>query len=166
MYIMYADESGDSGLTKSPTRYFVLTGLVVHEANWHEMLDRLVAFRKRVRAKFGLLLAQEIHAGKMLSRPGQPLAYTIAKNDRLTIIRGLLDTLARMNFMSIINVRVDKRGKGPDYDPFVRGWEALIQRFENTLGYGNFPGPGTKDDLGIIFRMRQMFPHCGSFIEE
>jgi hypothetical protein len=114
----------------------VLTGIVVHEANWHEMLDRLVAFRKRVRAKFGLLLAQEIHAGKMLSRPGQALAYAIAK---------------KMNFISIINIRVDKRGKGPDYDPFERGWEALIQRFENTLGYGNFPGPGTKDDLGIIF---------------
>jgi hypothetical protein len=56
-----------------------------------------------------------------------------------------------MNFISIINIRVDKRGKGPDYDPFERGWEALIQRFENTLGYGNFPGAGTKDDLGIIF---------------
>jgi hypothetical protein len=151
MYFMYADESGDSGITGSPTRYFVLSGLVLHEAHWHEMLDRLVAFRKRVRAKFGLLLAEEIHAGRMLSRPGQSLANRIAKNDRLTIIRGLLDTLSRMDFVSIINVRVDKRGKQPGYDPFQKAWEALIQRFENTLGYGNFPGPGIKNDLGIIF---------------
>ena len=31
MYLMYVDESGDSGLVNSPTRYFVLTGMVVHE---------------------------------------------------------------------------------------------------------------------------------------
>ena len=28
---MYVDESGDVGLVGSPTRYFVLVGLVVHE---------------------------------------------------------------------------------------------------------------------------------------
>jgi hypothetical protein len=28
---MYVGESGDSGLQGSPVRYFVLTGLVVHE---------------------------------------------------------------------------------------------------------------------------------------
>ena len=31
MFLMYVDESGDAGLVGSPTRYFVLTGLVVHE---------------------------------------------------------------------------------------------------------------------------------------
>jgi hypothetical protein len=150
MYLMYADESGDAGLINSPTRYFALTGLVVHEASWHEMLDRLVAFRKRIRAKFGLLLAEEIHAGKMLSHPGQSIANRILRNDRLTIIRGMLDTLSRMDFVSIINIRVDKQGKPPQYDPFERAWEALIQRFENTLSHGNFPGRH-KDDLGLIF---------------
>jgi hypothetical protein len=147
---MYADESGDSGLHKSPTRYFVLSGVVVHEIYWHEMLDRLVAFRRRMRAKFGLLLAEEIHAGKMLSRPGYD-AVRIKKNDRLTIIRELINTISRMDFVSIINVRVDKQGKMPGYDPFERAWEALIQRFENTLNHRNFPGPASKDDLGIIF---------------
>jgi len=33
---MYVDESGDSGLPSdgSPTRYFCLSGLVVHELRW------------------------------------------------------------------------------------------------------------------------------------
>lgn len=148
---MYADESGDSGLQGSPTRYFVLTGIVVHESHWHEMLDRLVAFRKRVRHRFGLLLAEEIHAGKMLSRPGTSIAGRISKNDRLTIIRALLDTMSRMDFLNVITVRVDKQGKAAGYDPFERAWEALIQRFENTLGYRNFPGPKLQNDLGVIF---------------
>lgn len=149
---MYVDESGDSGLVNSPTDYFVLTALVLHESSWHEMLDRLVAFRKRVRAKFGFKLAHELHAGKMLSKPGPVLAQQIKKNDRLTIIRAHLDTLARMDFLNVITVRVDKRGKNPAfYDAFDKAWEALIQRFENTLGAKNFPGPKLQADLGVIF---------------
>jgi hypothetical protein len=166
MYLMYADESGDSGLVGTPTRYFVLTGLVVHESSWHEMLDRLVAFRKRARAKFGLLLAEEMHAGRMLSRPGQSIADRISKNDRLTLIREQIDTLSRMDFVSIINVRVDKKGKPPTYDPFLRAWEALIQRFENTLGYGNFPGPSASiKDLELFSATKLTNPHCENCTE-
>lgn len=67
---MYVDESGDSGLENSPTRYFVLTGMVVHELRWHDTLSALIAFRRRMRAAFGLKLREEIHAGQMLTSPG------------------------------------------------------------------------------------------------
>jgi len=149
MYLMYVDESGDSGLVGSPTRYFVLTGLVLHELRWHEALNRLVVFRERIRKTFGLLMREEIHAGHMISRPG-PLVR-IRRNDRLAILRHLLDELAGMDFLSIINVRVDKNGKPAGYDPFEKAWQALIQRFENTLNYRNFPGPANADDKGMIF---------------
>jgi hypothetical protein len=149
MYFMYVDESGDPGLTNSPTRYFTLTGMVVHELRWHEVLNRLVTFRQNMRKSFGLQMREEIHAGVMLSRPGNLIR--IRKNDRLTIIRLFLDELAQMQFLSFINVRVDKQGKPPDYDPFERGWEALIQRFENTLKWRNFPSPKNLQDLGVIF---------------
>jgi hypothetical protein len=149
MYFMYVDESGDSGIHGSPTRFFTLSGIVVHETRWHEALDRLLAFRRRVRSKFGLLLAEEIHAGTMLNKPGS-MAHRIAKNDRLTIIRQHIDVIGRMNFLRVINIRVDKEGKPPDYDPFEHAWRAMIQRLENTLNYTNFPGC-TANDLGAIF---------------
>jgi hypothetical protein len=149
MYFMYVDESGDSGLHNSPTRYFVLTGMVVHELRWHEALNRLVSFRERMRTQFGLQMREEIHAGTMLSRPGNLIR--IKRNDRLTIIRFFLDELASMSFLNFINVRVDKHGKPPGYDPFEKGWEALIQRFENTLRWRNFPRPKNFQDIGIIF---------------
>ncbi len=75
----------------------------------------------------------------------------IKKNDRLTIIRLFLDELAQMQFLSFINVRVDKQGKSAGYDPFEKAWEALIQRFENTLKLRNFPSPKNLQDIGIIF---------------
>ena len=124
MYLMYVDESGDSGMVNSPTRYFVLSGLVVHELRWHETLNRLVAFRQRMRTQFGFQMREEIHAGPMLTNPGN--LARIPRNDRLTIIRKHLDELASMKFLNVVNVRVDKHGKPTGYDPFEKAWEALI----------------------------------------
>lgn len=149
MFLMYVDESGDKGLVRSPTRYFILTGLVVHELRWHNMLAALIAFRRRMRETFGLRLREEIHAGAMLTHPG--MLVRIKRNDRLTIIRHFLDELASLDYVSIINVCVDKLAKPETYNPFERGWECLIQRFENTLSYCNFPGPANADDKGLIF---------------
>ena len=124
MHLMYVDESGDSGTNNSPTRYFVLSGLVVHELRWHETLNCLVAFRQRMRTQFGLQMREEIHAGPMLTNPGK--LARIPRNDRLTIIRWHLDELASMTFLNLVNVRVDKHGKPAGYDPFEKTWEALI----------------------------------------
>src|SRR5262245_34824421 len=114
MYLMYVDESGDAGLQKSPTRYYVLSGLIIHELKWREALNALINFRVRMRSSFGLLLKDEIHAGTMLSRPGN--LVRIKRNDRLTIIRFLLQELAKLPGANIISVRIDKQGKRADYD--------------------------------------------------
>jgi hypothetical protein len=113
MYLMYVDESGDAGLVGSPTRYFILTGMVMHELRWHDVLEGLVGFRQRMRSTFGLLMREEIHSAKMLTRPGS--LVRIKRNDRLSIIRHFIDTLASVGFANFIIVRVDKQGKGPDY---------------------------------------------------
>lgn len=145
---MYVDESGDTGLSHSPCRYFVLTGIVLHELRWNAHLDELVNFRKRMRTKFGLLLREEIHSAHLINRPG-PL-IRIPRNDRLTIIRHFTDELAALADINIINVVVDKRGKPTGYDVIENSWRALIQRFSNTMTYRNFPGPANPDDRGMV----------------
>lgn len=149
MYLMYVDESGDAGLIGSPTRYFVLTGLVIHELRWKPSLDQLVNFRQRMRDSFGLLMREEIHAAAMINNPG-PLVR-IKRNDRLTIIRSFANELAKMADLNIINIAIDKQGKPADYDAFTMAWKALTQRFENTLSHRNFPGPVNPDDRGMVF---------------
>lgn len=150
MFLMYVDESGDSGLIKSPSRYFVLTGVVVHELRWQTYLDQTIDFRRRMRDKFGLLMREEIHAAAWITRPGNMVR--IKRNDRLTIIRNFANELARMPDLNIINIVVDKSDKDPDdYDVFSMAWKALTQRFENTLSYRNFRGPVNQDERGIIF---------------
>ena len=62
--------------------------------------------------------------------------FSIDKHKRLAILRNYLDEIAKMNFISLTNVVVDKRGKPADYDIFSSAWRTLFQRFENTLGSG------------------------------
>ncbi len=150
MYLMYVDEAGDPGLLQagSPTRYFVLSGLVVHELRWQQNLDALIDFRRRMRNKFGLKLREEIHSARMFNRPGA--LARIPKNDRLAIIRAFTHEVASLPDVSVINVVVDKANHNPPYDPMVMAWRILIQRFENTMSYRHFPGPANPDDKGML----------------
>lgn len=145
---MYVDESGDSGLAGSPTRYFVLTGLVVHELRWNQYLDQIIDFRKRMRNTFGLLLREEIHSAHLINKPGPLLR--IKRNDRLTIIRLFLDELKSMGDLNVISIVVDKQGKPQGYKPMMNAWQALIQRFSNTMSRRNFLGPAHTDERGMI----------------
>ncbi len=70
MYLMYIDESGDIGVVGSPTQYFILSGIVVHELRWRDYFDQLVEFRKRMLKTFGLHLREEIHSSQFITSPG------------------------------------------------------------------------------------------------
>jgi Protein of unknown function (DUF3800) len=150
MFLMYVDESGDTGLVNSPTRYFALSGLVVHELRWQTCVDQLTEFRRNMRVRYGLKMRDEIHAVRFISRrPGE--LSRIPKHERMMILRLLMDELARMPDINIINVVIDKQGKSANYDVFDMAWKVLIQRFENTIRRRNFPGPANPDERGMIF---------------
>lgn len=126
MYLMYVDESGDTGVLNSPTKHFALSSLVVHELRWQAALQQLIDFRRRMRDRFGLLLAEEIHASGMINKPG-PLVR-INRNDRLTILRALVDEITHLPDVNVINVVVDKRPSDSSDIVFDRAWRTLIQR--------------------------------------
>ena len=139
---MYVDEGGDSGLTNSPTRYFVLTGLVLHELRWRPYLDQLISFRQRIKAAHGLKLREEIHAAALLNKPGN--LVHIPRNDRLAILRDFAGELGTMPDLNIINIVVDKQGKTPTYDVFGMAWKALIQRLRTRSRTITLPARPTR----------------------
>jgi hypothetical protein len=149
MFLMYVDESGDTGLVGSPTRYYVLSGLVLHELRWRPVLERLLEFRSDLRARYGLKLREELHAAAMINKPG-PLVR-IKRHDRLAILRDFADALASTTELNLINVVVDKERKPLDYSVFENAWTVLIQRFEDTVSHRNFRGPRNADDRAMIF---------------
>lgn len=148
MYLMYVDESGDPGIVGSPTRYFVLTGVVIHERSWRSNLEAIVSFRQRMRNSFGLKLREEIHSAHFINKPGE--LKRIKRNDRLSILRFFADEIPALSDITIINVLVDKHAKPVGYDPFEMAWTALIQRFENTIVAENFPGSQGPNETGLI----------------
>ncbi|MBN2292726.1 MAG: DUF3800 domain-containing protein [Pirellulales bacterium] len=156
MYLMYVDESGDCGMPGdgSPTRYFCLSGLVVHELRWRDTTGQLLRFRHWLRGKYGVYHDDELHAAEMLNKPNKIAAslQRLKKHERLAIIRHFADEIARLSDISLINVLVDKQAKVPNKGEVFRwAWYTLFQRFENTIRYQNFPGPKNTDDRGIIF---------------
>src|SRR5690606_10650719 len=114
-------------------------GLVVHESRWRALLDLLIAFRKTMRAVYGLPIRAEIHASEFI-KAHKSRVFNIERHERLAILRNTLDEIAKFPDVMITNVIVDKQGKPQNYDVFNTAWEVLFQRFENTLIYGNFPG--------------------------
>ena len=148
MYLLYVDESGDIGLVNSPTRYFALSGFVVHELRWNQTLNAIGAFRQTLRTAYGLKLREEIHAGHFIHKPKK--AARIPKHRRLRLLRDVLDFEANLPDVSILNVMVDKANKPPRYDVFEKAWMVLIQRFENTISQKNFLGPQNPQDYGLM----------------
>ncbi len=147
MYLMYVDESGDPGLVNSPTPYFVLSGTVLHELQWHEYMERLLNFRKRMKIKFGLGVRDEIHAAEFVRSSG---SVNLPRHIRYQILLHYAEELAQIDWLSVTNFVVAKAGKPANYDVFENAWKVLFQRFENTLIYRNFPGPHNADDRGIV----------------
>jgi hypothetical protein len=146
MYMMYVDESGDTGTANSPTDFFALTGIVVHERQWRSFMSTLIAFKKTMRAVHGLPIRAEIHASEFIKSK----VFGLQRHTRLAILRNALDELAKIQDISITGVVVDKRNKPPGFDVFDFAWKTLFQRFENTLMFGNFPG-GFRSDYGVVF---------------
>lgn len=147
MFFLYVDESGDTGLTGSPTDYFILSGLVFHELNWLSLLDSIISFRQYLKTNYRLKLREEIHARDFLHTPGE--LSRIPKSRRFNILRDVINFEAQLTEINVINVVVDKTSKPPGYDVFENGWRTLFQRFHNTMSSHNFPGPQNAVDYGI-----------------
>jgi len=148
MYLMYVDESGDCGLVNSPTRYFVLSGLIVHETRWRDCLARLTRFRHYLRQRYDLNLRDEFHAGDLIFRPGA--LARLKRSDRLAMIRAYANQLATMPDLSLISVVVDKQSKPRGYDVFGSAWTAIVRRFEAALTDRALPGSFREEDQGFI----------------
>ena len=46
LYLMYVDESGDTGYKKTPTQFFILSAIVINEMDWNFLIEDLTKFRK------------------------------------------------------------------------------------------------------------------------
>ncbi len=146
MFLMYVDESGDPGKVNSPTDYFILTGLILHESNWNKIMADLTDFRRMLKNTKGLRTDEEIHTINFINRPGE--LKRIKRNDRLDILKKCLDWLAKRPDISILTVAVNKTKV--ENDVFCLAWESLMLGFEAVLDAGKLSFQKSDDESGII----------------
>jgi Protein of unknown function (DUF3800) len=149
MYLAYFDESGDSGVTNSPTRFFVLSCILVHRTKWLESLNGLIAMRRLMRDSTGISTRAETKAIEIRKGRGPllPLRWSIER--RMTFYRNVMSYVAT-NFahLTIFSVAIDKKPCADrGHDPRQRAWQFALQRVNRFCDDGNhgamiFPDEG------------------------
>jgi len=133
MYIMYVDESGDPGKHPLSSPHFILSGLIVHQGEWDKFLIRLKAFRKSLKAKYGLNQRTELHTAELIRIQKIDEYKMIKKGDRLNIIRDYCTEIPHIfDTAHIINVCL-KINEHPNDDIFNLAWSRLLHRFDTFL---------------------------------
>lgn len=149
MYLMYVDESGDTGVSKGSSKYFILSALVLHELRWYDFLDSCIEFRRKMKEATSFKLREEIHAQVMVNGRSSQF-HGIERNQRLMILRNTIDWIASQDAVGVLTVIVEKDQFTDPKTIFERGWATLLQRFENTMKAHNFPGPTNADERGMV----------------
>jgi hypothetical protein len=131
---MYVDESGDPGLHKYGSPYFILSGLIFPEEDWQKYLLRLKDLRKSFKNRYGLYVREEIHAAELIRIKKIDSYKKIRKTDRIKILREYCHQLPIVfDNAKVINICLKKS----DYETTEKiqetAWNRLAQRYDTFL---------------------------------
>jgi len=129
MHLVYVDESGDPGTTVNSSRYFILCGLSVHHADWHDVQKQLKELRERLTRLHGLCPEAEIHAAEFLSSSRDHLGLN--QRQRIQCLLHLLGFLDRTPRIKAFRVVIDK--SNGELDPLAAAWSALAIEVTNKI---------------------------------
>jgi hypothetical protein len=132
MYLAYFDESGDPGLTNSPTTFFVLSCVMVHHSKWQASLDALVELRRLLRKQYGIPMADEIKAIDIRQGHGALRGLRFPPARRLLAYRRLLRWAdAALPDVKIFAVALDKaRASANGFEPRETAWDFALERVQ------------------------------------
>jgi hypothetical protein len=131
MYLAYVDESGDDGPNGS--RSYVLACVMVDGSNWMDTFDGVIAFRRWVRASFGVPMRAELKANYLLRNGGPLRSRPLSERARFKLYRShmrIQDKLGMSTFAVVIDkvAALSKFGGGRATSDIA--WEYLLQRLD------------------------------------
>jgi len=132
MYLLYCDESGDSGHSTNVTRFYTTVGIIVRDHSWNDCLKKLKVFRKQLQRNYGISPGAELHATEIWNGRGN--YRRLSRSQRKTLLRDVLVFVRTLSEVKIIVVTAEKassklRGKSI----FETTWKYFFQRYENFL---------------------------------
>lgn len=153
MYICYFDESGDAGVASAtlspPTNWFVLACVLIQDSDWLDVLDQLIALRRKLRDDKGLPPREELKGSHFRSGKGIFRDKGIAWHERMAIYRDI------MNFQSSIPIKtfavaIEKQpASTKGWNPRYCAWTFALQRLDTFCRKTKDGKP--KDEHCMIF---------------
>jgi hypothetical protein len=131
VYLAYVDDSGDPGQHGSQT--YVLGCVLVESSHCASTFDQVIAFRRFVRARFGIPVRAEIKANYLLRNGGIFRQHPLSERARFHLYRGFMRLQPKLG-MDAFAVVIDKAtafagARSPD----DVAWEYLLQRLERSF---------------------------------
>ena len=147
MYLAYFDESGDSGILNSPTRFFVLSCVMLHNKDWKATLDGLITMRRLIKERVGISPRPEIKSTDIRRGRGPLLPLRWSLTRRMEFFANLMRyQAAYLPQVTAFSIAIDKQpcaAKGRD--PRATAWEFAFQRLQK------FAGDAKVDDGVMVF---------------
>ena len=132
MLIAYVDESGDAG-RNGGTRTYSLGCVMVRHDCWLPTFDRLINYRRHLRARHGLPVRAELKANFLLQNNGPYLSKNpLSEEARFSIYRQTMRLHPKIGLETFAVVidkeKADRKYPGRPYEDIA--WEWLMQRLE------------------------------------
>jgi Protein of unknown function (DUF3800) len=121
--LFYVDESYDANR-------FCLSAIGIRHVDWRDCFQRVRQHRTVLKQDYGIYLRKEIHAHEFVSGRGRISNTLVTKHDRSRIFEGLLNLVASLPNVMVINVCLDTTGRA---DTELAAWDRLLNRIERTL---------------------------------
>lgn len=132
MFIGYVDDSGNTGIPGSRT--YTLGCVLVGGGAWLGTLDGLVAFRRTLKATYGIPVTAELKANYLIRNKGLLYRLGLSEQERQNVYRecmAIQHTLRIKTFAVVID-KNKLATKKPGVNPREVAWEFLIQRLGAT----------------------------------
>jgi hypothetical protein len=132
VWLTYFDESGDSGVTNSPTRFFVLSCVAVHDTRWTDTLDKLITMRRQIRKQHEISTRKEIKALDIRKGRGplEPLRWSL--NRRMEFFANIMKYEANeLDHLRAFAIAIDKQpAHERGSEPRETAWQYAMQRID------------------------------------
>lgn len=167
MYLMYADESGNTGtdLDNKQQPIFVLAGILVNENNWHEINSYFNTEKIKI---WNLFETNEIHTADIFSPRRKSVFRQENWQKNLEILNRLVDLILKLDITAMF-IAIDKKDfkksinaifkNALKIDPYIYSFGLLYDNISEQLYRINNKGIIFLDDiLTIPSQLHNIYP--------
>ena len=133
MHLAHVDESGSVGpIPSGGSLTFTLGCLLISAAQWPDVFDGMIDYRRYLKDQFGIPVRAELKANYLLRNGGPLRPLHLSEEARFAVYRGLMRLQPKLGIraFSIVIRKSELAKRTPPHDARVTAWEYLLQRLE------------------------------------